>query len=177
MRLLDLGSGCLRGGIHFVRYLEPGHYFGMDVNESLLAAGAAELEKAGLRDRVPDGNLLANGAFQGWRFGVSFDFVLAQSVFSHLPPAWLRQCLLELARCVPAGGQFYLTYFECPADWPADQPRHHNPHGGATYPDRDPFHYRLADLREQAEGLPWRLESLGAWGHPRSQHMALYVRE
>ncbi len=34
--LLDVGCGCLRGGVHFVRYLEAGHYFGIDVNSSLL---------------------------------------------------------------------------------------------------------------------------------------------
>ncbi|MFL6290903.1 MAG: class I SAM-dependent methyltransferase [Thermoanaerobaculia bacterium] len=176
LRLLDLGCGCLRGGVHFVRYLEPGHYFGVDVNESLLIAGEQELEREGLRERLPPGNLLANGAFEGWRFGVDFDFVLAQSVFTHLPAVWLRHCLGELTRCVRPGGQFYVTYFECPADWP-ELPRTYEPHGGTTYPDRDPFHYRVEDLRRCAEGLPWRLEPLGSWGHPRGQHMALYVRE
>jgi len=177
MRLLDLGCGCLRGGIHFIRYLEPGHYFGIDVNESLLTAGRCELDKAGLGERLPQGNLLANGSFEGWRFGVDFDFVLAQSVFTHLPGDWLRHCLGELARCVRPGGQFYMTYFECPADWPISEPRTYAPHGGTTYPDRDPFHYRLEDLRRFAEGLPWRMEPLGGWGHPRGQHMMLYVRE
>jgi ubiquinone/menaquinone biosynthesis C-methylase UbiE len=177
MRLLDLGCGCLRGGIHFVRYLDPGNYFGMDVNESLLVAGWNELEEAGLRDRLPQGNLLANGSFEAWRFGVDFDFVLAQSVFTHLPTDWLRDCLGELARCMKSGGQFYTTYFECPADWPVGQPHTYAPHGGTTYPDHDPFHYRIDDLRRCAEGLPWRLEVLGGWGHPRGQHLALYVRE
>jgi SAM-dependent methyltransferase len=177
MRLLDLGCGCLRGGVHFVRYLDPGHYFGMDVNESLLTAGWGELEKAGLRERLPSGNLLANGGFEAWRFGVDFDFVLAQSVFTHLSADWLRSCLGELARCVRPGGQFYATYFECPADWPASHPRTYEPHGGTTYPDRDPFHYRVEDLRACAAGLPWRMEPLGGWGHPRGQHIALYVRE
>jgi len=176
MRLLDLGCGCLRGGLHFIRYLEPGHYFGLDVNESLLTAGNHELETAGLRDRIPRENLLANAGFEGWRFGVDFTFILAQSVFTHLPPSWLRQCLTELTRCVEPGGQFYLTYFGCPEDWPASLPRTYEPHGGTTYPDHDPFHYRVSDLHRCAEGLPWRMEALGDWGHPRGQHMAVYWR-
>jgi hypothetical protein len=28
--LLDGGGGSLRGGVHLIRYLEPGHYFGVD---------------------------------------------------------------------------------------------------------------------------------------------------
>ena len=27
-RLLDLGCGALRGGVHFARYLQPGKYYG-----------------------------------------------------------------------------------------------------------------------------------------------------
>jgi hypothetical protein len=38
-RLLDIGCGCLRGGVHFIRYLDPTNYFGIDVNQSLLDAG------------------------------------------------------------------------------------------------------------------------------------------
>ena len=38
-RLLDLGCGSLRAGIHFVRYLDAGRYYGLDHNQSLLDAG------------------------------------------------------------------------------------------------------------------------------------------
>jgi len=166
MKFLDVGCGCLRGGIHFVRYLEPGHYFGIDANESLLTAGyEVELAAMGLQERLPRGHLLLNDSFEAWQFGEQFDFALAQSVFTHLPRDWLRRCLEELARCLPRGGQFYLTYFECPSAW-----------GGEPHPERDPFHYHVKDLRACAEGLPWVFEPIGAWNHPRSQHIALYLR-
>jgi SAM-dependent methyltransferase len=178
MKLLDVGCGCLRGGVHFVRYLDPGHYFGLDVNGSLLTAGyEIELAREGLQERVPRGNLLETGEFEAWRLGAELDFALAQSVFTHLPDPWLRRCLAELARCVRPGGRFYVTHFECPPEWPREQPRTYAPHGGTTFPDRDPFHYRIEDLRHCARGLPWSFEYLGPWGHPRSQHMALYTRE
>jgi SAM-dependent methyltransferase len=177
MRLLDVGCGCLRGGVHFIRYLELGHYFGIDVNQSLLTAGyEVELPAAGLQKRLPRHHLLATAGFEGWRFGEVFDFALAQSVFTHLPLTWLRRCLEELARCMRRGGQLYITYFECPSDWPPLLPRTYEPHGGTTFPDRDPFHCRVDELRDCARELPWRFEPIGAWGHPRSQHMALYVR-
>ncbi len=37
--LLDVGCGPLRAGVHFVEFLEPGHYYGIDINETLLDAG------------------------------------------------------------------------------------------------------------------------------------------
>jgi cyclopropane fatty-acyl-phospholipid synthase-like methyltransferase len=177
MKLLDLGCGCLRGGLYFIPYLDPGNYFGIEANESLFAACEIELARAGLSDRMPLGNLLLNRDFEAWRLGAEFDFVLAQSVFSHLPDAWLRRCLSELARSVPFGGRFYATYFECPADWPREQPRTSASHGGTTFPDRDPYHYRVSDLQAATKNLPWKLEYAGPWGHPRAQHMALFVRQ
>ena len=33
-RLVDIGCGALRGGLHFVRYLDRGHYYGLDLNRT-----------------------------------------------------------------------------------------------------------------------------------------------
>ncbi len=52
-RLLDMGCGALRGGRQYLRYLAPGHYFGVDINASLLEAGRREVQLAGLQDRDP----------------------------------------------------------------------------------------------------------------------------
>lgn len=176
MRVLDLGCGCLRGGLHLVRFLDCGRYYGIDVNASLLAAAWLELEVAGLVPRLPVENLLRSDELAGWRFGVDFDVVLAHSLFTHLPPAWLRRSLGDLLRCVKPGGRLFATYFEWPAGWPAGEPLVHQPGGIVSYSGRDPFHYRVEDLREAAAGLPWELEVVGEWGHPRGQRMAIYTR-
>jgi cyclopropane fatty-acyl-phospholipid synthase-like methyltransferase len=34
--LLDLGCGCLRGGIHFIRYLAADKYLGMDISAEVV---------------------------------------------------------------------------------------------------------------------------------------------
>lgn len=176
MRVLDLGCGCLRGGLHLVRFLDCGRYYGIDVNASLLAAAWLELEMAGLRPRLPIGNLLRSDELAGWRFGVDFDVVLAHSLFTHLPPQWLRRGLAEMVRYVKVGGRVFVTYFEWPPGWPAEQPLAHQPGGIVSYSDRDPFHYRVADLRAATAGLPWELEVEGRWAHPRDQRMALFTR-
>ena len=52
-RLLDIACGCLRGGVHFVRYLQPGNYYGVDVNAPLLERGRYELASAGIAELQP----------------------------------------------------------------------------------------------------------------------------
>ena len=47
---LDVACGSLRGGIHFIDYLESGHYFGIDKDKELLEAG----KNFELRKRVID---------------------------------------------------------------------------------------------------------------------------
>jgi SAM-dependent methyltransferase len=177
MKFLDLGCGCLRGGVRFIEYLERGNYYGIDANASLLRSGwEVELPRANLEGRLPRQNLLVNSDFEAWRFGASFDLALAQSVFSHLPKDSLRRCLVELARCVRPGSNFFVTYFPCPSDWPEGEPLHDAAHGGTTFWDRDPFHFRERDLDEAADPRAWQVEHLRGWGHPRGQWMVRYRR-
>jgi len=175
--LLDVGCGCLRAGVHFIRFLDPGRYHGVDSNASLLKAGLeVEVPRAGLQDRLPTGNLLCDDRFQFSLLGKRFGFALAQSLFTHLPLNHIRLCLIELARCMDPGGRFFATYFESPKDEPWEQPRRQPPAGLETFADRDPFHYRFSDLVWCAAGLDWSVRRHGEWGHPRGQVMAEFTR-
>jgi len=175
--LLDIGCGSLRGGTHFVRYLDPGKYFGVDINESLLAAGyEIELRQAGLQDRLPRQNLRCTGDFDLGVFDVRFDFALAQSLFTHLTFNRIRQCLERLADHMKPGGTFFATFFELPEGAPACLPALHSPGGVTTHDVDDPYHYRFEDLKYAAAGLPWAVRHIGDWRHPRDQRMAAFVR-
>lgn len=178
-RLLDVGCGALRGGIHFIRYLDPCHYHGIDLNESLLRAGLEhELPAAGLTDRLPEANLRQTDNFACAEFGVEFDFALAVSVFSHLPLNHIRLCLYQLSKATRPGACFYASFFELAEDVPLDQPvQQRTAKGPWTHTDRDPFHYRRADLEWAARSVgSWECRYLGAWGHPRGQKMAEFIR-
>lgn len=173
--LLDVGCGCLRGGVHFVRYLDDGRYYGLDKDAELIGAGlTVELPAAGLAGRLPPDHLLVNDAFEGWRFGVSFDVAWAQSLFTHLEAPDIRRCLQQTARCVRPGGRFYATFFESGED--VRVPVTHQPGGITTRPDQDPYHYRFPDLVALCADLPWRASSVGEWSHPRDQRMARFDR-
>lgn len=177
-RLLDVGCGAFRGGIHFLRYLEPGNYFGIDVDRELIDAGLRrEVAPAGLLDRLPARNILVSGLFEASRFGVTFDFALAQSLFTHLAANQVRRCLIEIARVMEPGGSFYGTYFECPEGHPEERPLTHVPGQITTRMDSDPFHYSFEAITGFAKGLPWLVERVpGSWEHPRSQRMLRFTR-
>ncbi|MGH3318692.1 MAG: class I SAM-dependent methyltransferase [Streptosporangiaceae bacterium] len=170
--LLDVGCGALRGGAHFVSFLDPGHYYGIDVNQSLLDAGYDRELAAELRDKLPRDNLRATGRFD-CDFGVAFDFALAQSLFTHAPLNGVRLCLYRVAKVMRPGGRFYATFFEPPQDLPLDgviETRR----GIST--ERNPFWYWPQDLEWAASFAPWRFRYIGDWGHPRDQRMVEFTR-
>ncbi|MGB7539844.1 MAG: hypothetical protein WBM17_14975 [Anaerolineales bacterium] len=49
-RFLDVGCGCLRGGIHFIQYLNTGKYYVLDINSSLIEAGKTEFASVNCLD-------------------------------------------------------------------------------------------------------------------------------
>src|SRR5690349_16405338 len=93
-KLLDVGCGAMRGGVHFVNYLNAGNYFGLDINESLIKAGKLELEHVGLLHKSP--NLLVNDKFEASLFKTNFDFAIALSVFTHIFMNHIQRCLIEV---------------------------------------------------------------------------------
>jgi SAM-dependent methyltransferase len=172
-RLLDVGCGAFRGGVHFIRYLAIGNYFGIDLNASLVEAGRdVELAKAGLTYKKP--HLLVNDAFEVAAFGTTFDYALAHSVFTHLPFNSIERCLANVARVLKPGARFYATYFESPSPHSMEPLRH--PGGIITRSDADPFHYHFKTFRFLSETLPLTVRNIGDWNHPRGQHMLEFVR-
>jgi SAM-dependent methyltransferase len=170
-RFLDVGCGALRAGRHLVDYLEPGNYYGLDINETLLDAGYDTEFTDEQRARLPRANLRATDRFE-CDFGVPFDFAIAQSLFTHVSLNHIRLCLYRLAHVMPPGGRFYATFFEAPRSHPLDEPRA----TGALWTERNAFFYFRSDLRWAASFSPWEAHYIGGWGHPRKQRMMEYRR-
>jgi len=177
MKLLDIGCGCLRGGVHLIRFLQPGNYYGLDINESLLQAGYdVELLRAGLQGKLPRSNLLHENNFCASRLGVNFDMMLLQSVFTHLPLNHIRKCLIEMAKCISIGGKMYASFFKVGGDYPIENEYIHQPGGIKTYSYQDPYHYMIDDFVWAIQGLPWKIQYHGEWSHPRGQKMIVFIR-
>jgi SAM-dependent methyltransferase len=171
-KLCDAGCGALRGGLHFIRYLDAGNYHGLDINASLIDAGRKELAQAGLEAKKP--NLLVNDRFEMHRFGAKFDYILAVSVFTHLFGNHIVRCLAEAQKVLAPGGQFLATFFEAPASVYLE-PLPHEPGGIVTLYDRDPFHYSAAEMTLLASLAGLKTELIGDWRHPRDQRMLAFT--
>lgn len=168
--LFDIGCGSMRGGLHFIRYLEPGNYVGLDINESLLKAGEQEIAAAGLADRRP--TLIQDADFDFDKIGRKADVALAISLFTHLHVNFIIRCLSSLRPHLSKGGALHATFFECPEGRELEGIEQFP--GKLTHIDSDPFHYPPSMIRWMAEHCGYKLEHLGDWGHPRNQKMAVF---
>jgi len=169
-QLLDVGCGSLRGGLHFIPYLNPGNYWGVDMNNSLIEAGwNEELRTANLQTRQPREQLVCLQDFEFSSLGKRFDFAIAVSVFTHLNLNRIRRCLTRLAPVMRPGGKFFATFFEVQTAHEAEESKPHDPGGIVTYSCHDPFHYRLGDFQFAIADLPFTLRYHGDWNHPRDQ--------
>jgi SAM-dependent methyltransferase len=174
--LLDIGCGSLRGGVHFVKHLEPGHYFGIDRNANLLAAGKSELDRAGVTGKNP--TLVARDDFAAVNLGQSFDFAIAQSVFTHLPFNSIVRCIAEVGRVLEPGGRFFATFFASPGPRLRTEPMSiASDFATNVWLDRDPYYYDPALFSWLCEGSDLACEHYGEWGHPRSQQMLVFTKQ
>jgi SAM-dependent methyltransferase len=170
--LLDIGCGPLRGGVHFIRYLETGRYVGVDKNAAVLdAARDVELERYGLRER--EASLVAMENFDFPSLGRTFDFAWAQSVFTHLVFNSIIRCVMNVEKVLADGGRFYATFYENEqGKFNLDPIRQSE--RVTSYFDRDPYHYDLAAFESICDGTRMTVRYLGGWNNPRNQKMLVF---
>lgn len=104
-RLVDIGCGTLRGGIPLIRYLEPGHYCGIEARQEALDEGRREVTEEGLDDRRPQ--LVCAADLGALSLPERFDYGWAYSVLFHMPDPVLEGCFAFLERHLKPGGTFY----------------------------------------------------------------------
>ena len=173
-RLLDVGCGPLRGGVHFIRYLEIGHYVGVDKNAAVLdAAREVELPRYGLRDREP--TLVAMENFDFPSLGRTFDYAWAQSVFTHLPLNSIIRCLMNVERVLVDGGRFYATFYENERGKFNLDPIRQSAQV-TSYFDRDSYHYDVGAFQWICASTSLTVRYLGGWNNPRNQKMLVFTR-
>jgi SAM-dependent methyltransferase len=135
-RMLDIGCGNLRAGRRFIRHLEPGHYYGIDISPEAIRSAQAALAEAGLTDKMPYLTVVDDMTFRFLPDEI-FDFVHAHSVFSHSPMSVIEECFAHVGRILKPHGSFYFTY---------------NRSGGRERTTlREDFYYRTETLLDAAE--------------------------
>lgn len=110
-RLCDVGCGSLRAGRMLIPYLRPGGYFGIEPEKWLVEEGIEkEMGRGILETKRPSFRFVTDFSLNG--FGTEFDFVIAQSVFSHTLPDLLRLGLRNIAGSLSPSGMLLATWNE-----------------------------------------------------------------
>lgn len=109
-RLLDFGCGSLRAGKYFINYLSKGNYFGVDPNRWLIEES---IEKELGKDII---NIKAPTFYHNDTFKVEseykFDFIIAQSIFSHTGLDLTSQLLESFASVLQDDGLIVATFVD-----------------------------------------------------------------
>jgi len=163
-RFLDVACGALRAGVHFIPWLAPGCYFGIEKEGELVRLGLeTELDPAVRAARGPQ--IHVGDDFDVGVFGVRFDHALANSLFTHLPPLAIARCLARLRPHMIVGGVFHASFFEVERAVRQD----------ATAHDHGTFRYTRGELEALGRAADFEPRYVGAWGHPRGQQMMAFV--
>jgi SAM-dependent methyltransferase len=103
-KVLDVGCGVGRFGIHMVRFLDTGNYCGIDSHrESLRIFSEYELVLHGLTDKAP--RFLWDRDFSVSYFGVEFDWIIDFATTLHVAEDERPSAFAKLAKSLAPGGQ------------------------------------------------------------------------
>lgn len=112
-QMLDIGCGTLRGGRYFIQYLDQDNYYGIDISPKAIAYAQKLVQQEGFESKNP--HLLLNKQ-KNLKFeefsGKTFDYILAQSVFTHLKPEHIQECFEHIGQIMHDNSAFYFTYFQ-----------------------------------------------------------------
>jgi len=110
-KILDIGCGTLRGGRHFIKYLNIGNYSGIDISPKAIAYAIQLVQQEGLSEKNPHLLVSEKKDLKFREFsGETFDYVLAQSVFTHLKPEHIKECFENIGHIMQENSAFYFTY-------------------------------------------------------------------
>ncbi|MEA3479799.1 MAG: class I SAM-dependent methyltransferase [Bacteroidota bacterium] len=109
--VLDIGCGTLRGGRHLIKYLNTANYYGMDISHQAIKYSKKLVQQENLSEKDP---FLCVNKEMNLKFHEfseqTFDYILAQSVFTHLKPEDIEECFENIDDIMHKSSAFYFTY-------------------------------------------------------------------
>jgi SAM-dependent methyltransferase len=158
--LLDVGCGSLRAGRLFLVYLDEGRYCGIEPNEWLINdAVTNQLGKDLIGIKKP--RFDHNAEFRTAVFSQQFDFIVAQSIFSHTGADLIGVALRNFSESLKPDGLIVVTFVEGQRDFDGT---------GWVYPASVSF--RRASIRRFAESAALHVTRI-PWYHPRQSWYVL----
>lgn len=160
-KVLDIGCGSLRIGRLLIPYLNAGNYVGLEPNSWLVEAGLRyEVGQEIIRLRRPV--FIYDTALETLASGTRFDYIIAQSIFSHTAPDLLERWIRDVSRCIGESGVLLATVLEGEEECEGS---------GWIYPEC--VQYRLATVAAIASNCQLEFEVLDYY-HPRQTWCAMY---
>ena len=161
-KLLDIGCGSLRAGKLFIPFLRRGNYYGIEPNKWLIEKGIEnELGNDILTIKSPKFTHSLDFEFQS--FNEKFDFLLAQSIFSHASPPQIQRCLKEAQSVLKKEGFFLATFLVGNNNYSGDE---------WVYPSCVTYKHRfILKLAEEQELAAFKLK----WRHSHRQTWYVFV--
>lgn len=155
-KLLDIGCGPIRAGIHFIDYLNDGNYYGIDCRSEYYIIGYKIAELLNVNKTW---NFFTSKVFYCAVWGVKFDYILAASLFTHLSEDDILLCLQSVKKVMKGDGMFFATFFE----------KEDNPPKISDGLFRHGFNIMMK-LAKKAE---ISIEFIGRFGHPNIRQLML----
>ena len=107
--LLDIGCGSLGGGRLFIPYLLPNRYHGIEPVNWLIQEGIRnELGSDIIHTKKPVFDY--NREFNLKVFNKKFDYILAQSIFSHASESQIRKCVSAARSVIRPSSKFVVNF-------------------------------------------------------------------
>jgi len=156
-KVLDFGCGSLRAGRLLIPYLDVGNYYGIEPNAWLIED--ALVRQLGGMERLKSPHFSDSDRFEADVFNERFDFIVAQSIFSHSGPGLTTKALESFARVLRPKGLCVVTFIEGDEDTPEGWF-----YTGLT--SRGTVRYRPALISRLAANAGFEATRL-PWKHPR----------
>lgn len=154
--LCDIGCGSLRVGKMLIPFLDTGNYFGLEPNKWLVNEGIEkELGKEILKIKKP--KFAYNDIFDLSAYSAHFDFIIAQSIFSHASPKQIRQCLGSAREKMLPKSLFLATFLTGDTDYSGSD---------WVYPGCVIYRPETIEKMARAAGL---IAIKADWPHPNGQ--------
>jgi len=151
--VLDIGCGSLRVGRLLIPYLLPRKYFGLEPEKWLIDdAIKNELGQDIIKIKKPVFSY--DDDFNLGIFNEKFDYLLAQSIFSHASEKAIRKCAIEAEKVMKSNSIFVATFYEGTEDYTGKK---------WAYPKRVYYTFeKMKKIFEDANLICRRLD----WIHP-----------
>ena len=107
--LLDIGCGSLRGGKLFIPFLLKNRYFGIEPEKWLVEEGIKNEIGQDLI-QIKQSKFNHNSDFNLSVFNQKFNFIIAQSIFSHASKNQIVKCLREVKNVMHENSIFVATF-------------------------------------------------------------------